>query len=151
MKKYFPVCIDLSNKNILVVGGGKIAYRKVKSLLDYGAKIEVITPELREKRFFELIKENNIKFTNRKFEEKDVYGRFLIIGATDDKELNSRIYKLGDSNNTLVNNITTKKDLNTRFCAVHKGEDFQIAISTDKGNPKRALEIKRQVEKSMRK
>lgn len=151
MKKYFPIFIDLEKKDILVIGGGKIAYRKVKTLLSYGARIEVVAPEIRDEKFYALIEEKSIKLTYRKFKESDIHGRFLIIAATNDKELNKKIYELGDSENILVNNITTKEDLNTRFCAVHRGEDFQVAISTDEGNPKRALELKKQVEKNLEK
>ncbi|MCS5421667.1 MULTISPECIES: precorrin-2 dehydrogenase/sirohydrochlorin ferrochelatase family protein [Psychrilyobacter] len=149
MKKYFPIFVDLEKKDILVVGGGKIAYRKVKTLLSYGARIEVITPEIRDEKFYELVEEKSIKLTPRKFRNSDIHGRFLVVGATDNKELNKEIYELGDSENTLVNNITTKEDLNARFCAVHRGEDFQVAISTDEGNPKRALELKKAVEEKI--
>lgn len=149
MKKYFPIFIDLEGKDILVVGGGKIAYRKIKTLLDYGAAIEVITPEIVENKIQLLFEEKKIDITLKKFEDHDIEDRFLIIAATDNEELNKKIYELGDSKNILVNNITTKKDLNTRFCAVHRGENFQVAISTNEGNPKRALELKKQIKKSL--
>jgi len=150
-KQYFPILIDLEKKDILVVGGGKIAYRKIKTLLDYRAAIEVITPEIIENKIKLLFEEGKISLRLRKFEDRDIENRFLVIAATDDKELNKKIYELGDSKNILVNNITTKEDLNTRFCAIHRGEDFQVAISTDEGNPKRALELKKQVKKSLEK
>ena len=150
MKKYFPIFVDLEKKDILVVGGGKIAYRKIKTLLNYGAKIEVITPKIVEEKINILFKENKIRVTLREFKESDIENRFLIIGATNNKELNKKIYELGDLKNILVNNITTKKDLNTKFSAIYRGENFQIAISTDEGNPKKALEIKNQIEKSLK-
>ncbi|OQY41334.1 MAG: hypothetical protein B6227_05365, partial [Fusobacteriia bacterium 4572_74] len=145
MKKYFPILLDLEKKDILVVGGGKIAYRKIKTLLNYGAKIEVITPQIVENKIWLLFEEKKIDVTLREFEEGDINNRFLVVGATNDKELNKKIYILGDSKNILVNNITTKKDLNARFCAIYRGDDFQIAISTNEGNPKRALKLKKQV------
>lgn len=150
-KKYFPILLDLEKKDILVVGGGKIAYRKIKTLLNYGAEIEVITPEIVEDKIRLLLQEKKINVTLRGFEDSDIENRFLVVGATNDKELNKKIYKLGDSQNILVNNITTKEDLNARFCAVHRGEDFQVAISTDEGDPKRALELKKKIEKSLEK
>ena len=151
MKKYFPILLDLEEKNILVVGGGRIAYRKIKTLLNYGAKIEVITPQIIEKKIELLFEEKKIDVTLREFEDSDIDNRFLVVGATNNKELNKRIYRLGDSKNILVNNISTKEDLNARFCAVHRGENFQIAISTDEGNPKRALDIKKQIAKNLEK
>ena len=151
MKKYFPIFINVEKKDILVIGGGKIAYRKIKILLNYGAEIEVITPQIVEQKIKLLFEERKIDVTLRKFENRDIENRFLVVGATDDKELNKRIYELGDSKNILVNNITTKEDLNARFCAIYKGDDFQVAISTDEGDPKRALELKKQIEKSLEK
>ncbi|WP_028857384.1 precorrin-2 dehydrogenase/sirohydrochlorin ferrochelatase family protein [Psychrilyobacter atlanticus] len=151
MKKYFPILLDLEKKDILVVGGGKIAYRKIKTLLNYGAEIEVITPQIVEKKIDLLFEEKKINITLREFKDSDLENRFLVVGATNNKKLNKKIYELGDSKNILVNNITTKEDLNARFCAVHKGEDFQVAISTDEGDPKRALELKKQIEKSLEK
>ncbi|UUV17037.1 bifunctional precorrin-2 dehydrogenase/sirohydrochlorin ferrochelatase [Fusobacteria bacterium ZRK30] len=151
IKKYFPILLDLEKKDILVVGGGKIAYRKIKTLLNYGAEIEVITPQIVEDKIRLLFEEKKINLTLRKFEDSDIENRFLVVGATNDKELNRKIYELGDSKNILVNNITTKEDLNARFCAVHRGEDFQVAVSTDEGDPKRALELKKQIEKSLEK
>jgi len=150
-KIYFPILLDIEEKDILVVGGGKIAYRKIKTLLNYGARIEVITPEIIEEKINLLLEEGKIGITLRKFQDKDIDNRFLVVGATNNKELNKRIYDLGDSKNILVNNITTKEDLNARFCAVHRGEDFQVAISTDEGDPKRALRLKKKVIESLEK
>jgi len=149
MKKYFPILLDIEKKNILVVGGGRIAYRKIKTLLNYGAEIEVITPKIVEDKIQLLFEEKKIDITLREFEDSDLENRFLVVGATNNKELNKKIYELGDSKNILVNNITTKEDLNARFCAIHRGEDFQVAISTDEGDPKRALELKKQIKASL--
>ena len=46
---YFPMFINLESKNVLVVGGGMVALRKVQKLLPYGAKITVISPEIVDK------------------------------------------------------------------------------------------------------
>ena len=93
--KFFPVSIDLNNKNILVIGAGKIALRKVKTLLDYNCNITVITKEVSEEEFLELEKENKIKILkNQEFEEKFLEDTFLVVSATDNKELNDKISKL---------------------------------------------------------
>ena len=59
--KFFPVSIDLNNKNILIVGAGKIALRKIATLLNYNCNIIVITKEVLEEKFLELEKKNKIK------------------------------------------------------------------------------------------
>ena len=122
--KFFPVSIDLNNKNVLVIGAGKIALRKIETLLNYNCNITVITKEVLEEKFLENI--------------------FLVITATDNEILNKEISQLCMSKNILVNNVTSKDDMNVRFMSIYEKDDIQIAISAN-GNPKKALEIKNKI------
>ena len=143
--KFFPVSIDLNNKNVLVIGAGKIALRKVETLLNYNCNIIVITKDILEERFLELEKNNKIKiFKNQEFEEKFLENIFLVITATDNEILNKEISQLCMSKNILVNNITSKDDMNVRFMSIYEKDDIQIAISAN-GNPKKAVEIKNKI------
>ena len=143
--KFFPVSIDLNNKNVLVIGAGKIALRKVETLLNYNCNIIVITKDILEERFLELEKNNKIKiFKNQEFEEKFLENIFLVITATDNEILNKEISQLCMSKNILVNNVTSKDDMNVRFMSIYEKDDIQIAISAN-GNPKKAVEIKNKI------
>ena len=143
--KFFPVSIDLNNKNVLVIGAGKIALRKIETLLNYNCNINVITKEILEEKFLELEKNNKIKiFKNQEFEEKFLENIFLVITATDNEILNKEISQLCMSKNILVNNVTSKDDMNVRFMSIYEKDDIQIAISAN-GNPKKALEIKNKI------
>ena len=143
--KFFPVSIDLNNKNVLVIGAGKIALRKIETLLNYNCNINVITKEILEEKFLELEKNNKIKiFKNQEFEEKFLENIFLVIAATDNEVLNKNISRLCINKNILVNNITSKDDMNVRFASIYEKDDIQIAISAN-GNPKKAVEIKNKI------
>ena len=143
--KFFPVSIDLNNKNVLVIGAGKIALRKIATLLNYNCNIIVITKEVLEEKFLELEKNNKIKiFKNQEFEEKFLENIFLVVVATDNEVLNKNISQLCMSKNILVNNITSKDDMNIRFASTYEKDDIQIAISAN-GNPKKAVEIKNKI------
>ena len=143
--KFFPVSIDLNNKNVLIVGAGKIALRKVETLLNYNCNIIVITKDILEERFLELEKNNKIKiFKNQEFEEKFLENIFLVVVATDNEILNEEISNLCISKNILVNNISSKDDMNVRFMSIYEKDDIQIAISAN-GNPKKAVEIKNKI------
>ena len=143
--KFFPVSIDLNNKNILVIGAGKIALRKVETLLNYNCNIIVITKDILEEKFLELEKNNKIKILkNQEFEEKFLENIFLVIAATDNELLNKNISQLCINKNILVNNITSKDDMNVRFASIYEKDDIQIAISAN-GNPKKAIEIKNKI------
>ena len=143
--KFFPVSIDLNNKNVLVIGAGKIALRKIETLLNYNCNINVITKEILEEKFLELEKNNKIKiFKNQEFKEKFLENIFLVITATDNEILNKEISQLCMSKNILVNNVTSKDDMNVRFMSIYEKDDIKIAISAN-GNPKKAVEIKNKI------
>ena len=143
--KFFPVSIDLNDKNILVIGAGKIALRKVETLMSYNCNILVITKDILEEKFLELEKNNKIKILkNQEFEEKFLENIFLVVVATDNEVLNKNISQLCMSKNILVNNITSKDDMNVRFASIYEKDDIQIAISAN-GNPKKAVEIKNKI------
>lgn len=143
--KFFPVSIDLNNKNVLVIGAGKIALRKIATLLNYNCNITVITKEILEEKFLELEKNNKIKiFKNQEFEEKFLENIFLVVVATDNEVLNKNISQLCMSKNILVNNVTSKDDMNVRFMSIYEKDDIQIAISAN-GNPKKTVEIKNKI------
>ena len=143
--KFFPVSIDINNKNILVIGAGKIALRKVETLLNYNCNIIVITKDILEEKFLELEKNNKIKILkNQEFEEKFLENIFLVVVATDNEVLNKNISQLCMSKNILVNNVTSKDDMNIRFASIYEKDDIQIAISAN-GNPKKAVEIKNKI------
>ena len=143
--KFFPVSIDLNNKNVLVIGAGKIALRKIETLLNYNCYVTVITKEVLEEKFLELEKNNKIKiFKNQEFEEKFLENIFFVVTATDNEILNKEISQLCMSKNILVNNISSKDDMNVRFMSIYEEDDIQIAITAN-GNPKKAVEIKNKI------
>ena len=143
--KFFPVSIDLNNKNILVIGAGKIALRKVETLMSYNCNILIITKDILEEKFLELEKNNKIKILkNQEFEEKFLQDIFLVVVATNNEVLNKNISQLCMSKNILVNNVTSKDDMNVRFMSIYEKDDIQIAISAN-GNPKKAVEIKNKI------
>ena len=135
---FFPLFIDLRNKSALVIGAGKIAFRKVKTLLKYGAKVTVITKEIKEEKFFNL---KNIDIKIGEFNETLLKNRFIVVAATDNPEFNRYIYELCNSKNILVNNITSKEEMNCRFASILETEEYQIAISAN-GNPTKSKALK---------
>ncbi|MBR1419304.1 MAG: hydroxymethylbilane synthase, partial [Synergistaceae bacterium] len=84
----FPMLIDIEGRDVLVVGGGKIALRRVKTLLKCGASIRVVSPELNPG--FDSVKDK-IKVFKRKFEIKDLDNAMLAVAASDDREANKSV------------------------------------------------------------
>ena len=148
---WFPLFINLENKKVLVIGGGKVAAKKIEKFLEYGADITVVTENVMEEKLLKLenIKiENNQKIENDKAKiEKLVKGYFLVIAATDDEELNENIANVCDSNGMLINNVSSKVKMNAMFGGIVKNSEFQIAISTSGKNCKRSRAMKSEIQK----
>lgn len=138
-KSFFPLFIDLTNKSCLVVGGGNIAARKIRSLVDYGAKVSVVAPSILPE-----ILELDVDTEKRGFKAGDIKEKFLVVVATNDEKLNEMIVDLCEDNNILVNNVTSKIYMSARFAAHIDGDDYQIAISA-KGNPKESVKLKKEL------
>jgi precorrin-2 dehydrogenase/sirohydrochlorin ferrochelatase len=146
-RKFFPLFVDLNDKRCLVIGAGNIAYRKIKTLLKYGAKVEVITKEVAEDKILDL---QNLKIFKKDFSEKDLEDVFLVVAATSNSDFNKKIFEICNQKNILVNNMTSKIDMNARFSAVYEGESVQVAVSS-KGYPKKSLEIRDSIKKMLEK
>lgn len=136
--RFFPLFVDLNGKDALVVGAGKIALRKVKTLLEYGANVKVVTKEIREEEFFNL---KNIDIKIGEFDETLLENIFIVVAGTDNPEVNKKIFDICNRKNILVNNITSKTEMNCRFASILETPEYQIAISA-KGNPSKSKNLK---------
>ena len=92
-QKIFPICLLLDNKPCLVVGGGKVASRKVALLHEAGAQITVISPEITPE-ISALANSKTIDYFSREFTDADIKGFKLVYCATNNKTVNSHILKL---------------------------------------------------------
>ena len=148
---WFPLFVNLKNKKVLVIGGGKVAFKKISKIMEYEADIIVIAENIPEEKLLELKNlkiENNRKIENNKDEiEKLVEEYFLVIAATDNEELNENIAEICDSKGILVNNVSSKTKMNSMFGGIVKNDEFQIAISTSGKNCKRSRAMKSEIQK----
>lgn len=148
---WFPLFVNLKNKKVLVIGGGKVAFKKISKIMEYEADITVIAENIAEEKLLELENlriENNRKIGNNKDEiEKLVEEYFLVIAATDNEELNENIAEICDSKGILINNVSSKTKMNSMFGGIVKNDEFQIAISTSGKNCKRSRAMKSEIQK----
>lgn len=130
----------MKDKKVGVVGGGKVAYFKIQSLLREGAAITVISPEL-DSRLASLVDQKKVQWLQKEYERSDVESAFLIIAATNDKYLNERVEEEAGSNQ-LVNLVTDPERGNCHFpAALHRGK-LIMAVSTGGASPKLTKKIR---------
>jgi len=130
MNQLYPVYIKLSHKNCVVIGGGKIAYRKVKTLIAAQANVKIISLNFC-KQLDELIKEKEIEFHKRAFQAADLNDALLVIAATNDPDANKYIWDEANRKNILVNVVDVPELCNFYVPSVVRDGDLALAISTN--------------------
>lgn len=145
---YFPIFIDIKDKTCLVIGGGRIATRKIKTLLSYEAKIKVIAPQICDEIKQYASENTNLELAERKFVYEDCHDAFLVIGATNDIKLNKNIYNYCNQHHILVNIINGKDFCTFLFPSTIKRRDISIGITTSGKSPALAKAIRRQIEET---
>lgn len=128
--EYMPVSLALTEQPCLVVGGGTIALRKVETLLDHGAVVTVIAPEVDDKIAY-FGESGKITLHKRPYEKGEAAKFKYVISATDDKELNRQVSDDSRAGGALVNVVDTPSLCDFIFPAVVRRDCLSAAISTD--------------------
>ncbi len=151
MTQYYPVLLSLTGKRCVVVGGGKVAERKVGSLLDAGAGVVVISPQLIP-QLQALEKERRIQWLARAYRPGDLAGKpqettALVISATPDAAVNEQVAEEANHLGIPVN-VVDKPELCSFIVpsSITRGE-LQISISTGGRSPALAKKLRRDLEK----
>ena len=146
---FFPLFVNVENKEVLIIGGGKIGGRKAQTLREYGANVTVYSEKVTEEA---ILADENIKVVNKNVSHDEaeikelVKKYFLVVAATDDMELNDRISHVCMSENILVNNVSSKTEMNAMFTAVVKNDEFQIGIGSYGKSCRRSKALKGKVQ-----
>jgi len=143
--RYYPILVDLKGRKALVVGGGKVAYRKIVTLLDHGASVEVIARDL-DRPLAELVEKGLIRKGGQEFCEDCLNGVFLVIAATSDAELNRRVAEKAQEKGLLVNAVDQPSDCNFIVPSILRRGDLVVSVSTSGKSPAFAKKIRRDLE-----
>ena len=132
---YLPLFIDTSGKKCLIIGGGKVASRKLIPILKSKMNVKMISPEIIDD-IEHIIKDNkNFIHEKRKFEENDIKDQFLIVAATNDKNTNALIAKIAKGKNILINMAEDSINGNVLIPSVVDRDPIKIAISSGAASP----------------
>ncbi len=142
---YFPFFIDIKDKRCLVVGGGKVALRKIQKLIEFGAQIIVIAPNV----ISEISSLDGIEIRYREFLDEDIENAFMVIGATDNSELNTHIFKLCNQSNILVNTVEDEEKCGFIFPALVHKENITVGITTSGKSPFYSKLLREKIEKML--
>ena len=135
-KRYFPLYVDLSDKNIVVVGGGTIATRRVKALLLFTRNITVIAPKMTAD-LWELGKLGKIQIQPRPVKKSDFSMAYMVLAVTNNTELNEEIY---------VNVASDKNLCDFYFPGICLKDDIVVGITASGVNHKKAKAVREKMQ-----
>ena len=124
----FPLFVSLSGKTVTVIGAGKIASRRIKVLLEYGARIRVIAPQICEEI---RALSGSLEIIEREYEGGDVSGSFMVIAATDSREVNQKAGADAKAEGINVSVADSREECSFYFPAVIRKGSISIGLVSD--------------------
>lgn len=147
---YFPLFLDISKKRVLVVGGGRVAERKVRTLLKFKAKIKVISPEVT--KGLERIKDKDlIELERKNYEENDLLGVDFVISATNNRMLNKKVSSDAKKMGVYANIVDDPELCDFIMPSIVKRGPLILAISTSGKAPLFSKKLRKDLEKMISK
>lgn len=143
---YYPISLNLSGKRCVVVGGGQVALRKVRTLLECGAQVDIISPSFCPE-LEELAESQQIHVLSKHYQSGDLKHAFLVIAATDSHDVNQQVAKEAQNQAMLVNVVDNAENSDFITPSYLRRGTITIAISTGGKSPALARKIRTKIEK----
>ncbi len=142
----YPVALDVTTKKCVVVGGGKVATRKTKGLLEAGARVLVVSPYVSE-QLQELVETQAIQWIEDEYNDKYLKESFLVVAATNERQINHHIAEYCRTQKILVNTVDSAEDSDFIVNACVRRGDLTLAVSTNGKSPALARKIRKDLSK----
>ncbi|MGO8998152.1 MAG: bifunctional precorrin-2 dehydrogenase/sirohydrochlorin ferrochelatase [Polyangiaceae bacterium] len=143
-----PIFLKLEGREVLVVGAGRVAERKIAELVEAKAKVHVVAPSASD-TVKGLAAARALRWDGRGFEAKDVEGAWLVVAATDDADVQRRVADAAEAQQTFVVAVDDKANASAYGCATLRRGAVSIAISTSGESPALARLIREVLEHAL--
>jgi precorrin-2 dehydrogenase/sirohydrochlorin ferrochelatase len=143
--RYYIACLDLTDRSVLVVGGGPVALEKAQALLDCGADVTVVAPQVVGE-----LAELDITVIRRGYRTDDLDGRFLVVAATSTTSVNRRVFRDAEARALLCNIVDVPELCSFILPAIHREDPIAVAVSTGGASPALAQRLRDEVARVVR-
>ena len=140
---FYPINLKIDDMKIVIIGGGKVAYRKCMNFLAFNKKVKVISQDFIEE--FEEIKDQ-IEMIKDSYDEKYIKDDFVVVASTNNKEVNHKIGIYCRQYNKLVNVVDDKDLSNFTVPSFVKRGDLLLSVSTGGKSPSLSSKIRKDLE-----
>lgn len=145
MTNLYPVYMKIANLLCLVVGGGKVAERKIGSLLEAGAQVRVVSPYVTP-MIIDWAQQGKLELLEREYQSSDINGAYLVFATTNNEKVNRLVAEDSRNKNLIVNVADAPEDSSFFVPSVIRRGKLTIAVSTNGASPLLAAKIRRQLE-----
>ncbi len=128
--EFMPISLDLSGKEILIVGGGKQGAHKIELLLRFTSNIRIISREFCDKALL-LIKEHNLNYDKSIYNKKHLKGASIVYACTDNRDINKKILSDSHKKHLLVNVADDPSNCDFVSPAIYMEENMRVAVSSN--------------------
>lgn len=142
---YFPMFVNLNGKRAVVVGGGTIATRRIRTLLLFGCEIIVIAPVLNDSIKLLLCENPKLVWKERVYQQNDCDGAFLVVAATNCRDINREIGQECQRKGIFVSVADRKEESNFYFPAIAVNGAIVAGITSSGTNHKQAAQAAKEV------
>jgi len=140
-RNFLPISIDISDRKILVIGGGHSALKKIRILQRFGATIEVVAENLLDEVF-----SSGVKCFRKKYEKTDLEGYLMLYSCTDNEELDRQIAQDGREAGVLVNIHDNPALCQFVSPAIYQDGNIRIAVSSNAENVQESIRLRNQIQ-----
>lgn len=137
----YPINLKLDELDVVIIGGGEVAYRKCKNFLEFNKNVTIVSKQILNK-FYDL--KGNIKIIKDDYKEIYIKDASVIIAATNNRELNMEIGLYCKAKNKLVNVVDNIEISNFTVPSYIKRGDLLISVSTGGKSPSLSSKIKKE-------
>ncbi len=148
--KKFPLYIDITMQKIVVVGGGKIAERRIKTLLEFTYNVVVVAPEVTG-FIQDMAQDKKVIWKKKKYDDEDIKDADIVLGATNDEEVNDQIYRVCKGKKILVNISSDQNKCDFHFPGIIQYDEVVIGVNSGGKNHKQTKKIREKIEDFLKK
>jgi len=148
MKKYpyYPIFLDVENRDVLIIGGGNVCARKAETMLRYGARVTIVSPELTDE-IEQWAREGTVAVRRKRYDEADLDGASIVIASTDEQNVNEQIAADCRRRRIPVNVVDVTPLCEFIVPAIVESGSIQIAVSNGGSSPAVARTLKEDLQR----
>ena len=145
MSQYYPIFMDLTAQPVLVVGGGAVALRKVQTLIDHGAYVQIVSPRLLPE-LRELVDEKTCFWLEKNYSSEDIQEVVLVFSCTEKEAVNAQVANDANAHHRPVNVVDDPEKCTFIVPSIMERGDLKIAVSTGGSSPIVAQQVRAELQ-----